>query len=180
MGIVNHKPTHKITETPSISIYKDADLRIREPIVLIRKHRDVILEEIEQIHSNRLAIQKHILLETNIPSCSHPPKPMDIVSNVEDNKSITTTVGEALFAEKTYQTAMSVLIQVESQFHSNARSDTGAIGLAQLTTIVCRDMLHSARGMRYHHILATLYDNGLFESDIFHDQVKLNMTLWRQ
>lgn len=121
---------------------------------------------------------KDKLHEHTPPQCHQPPKSIQISTDIEEHKEVTQKISEALFDTDTYQKALKVLVSIESEFDAAARSDTGAIGLAQLTTIVCRDMIDPVRKHRYQDTLIHLYWQGLFSDGTFSPDINHTVTLW--
>lgn len=135
-------------------------------------------EFLDREREKEVRIQKALLKDTTIPQCHQAPKPIDILTDTESNKEVTEKIGEALFDKDTYQKALKVLVSIESEFDASARSDTGAVGLTQLTTVVCRDMIDPLRSNRYQDILTHLYTQGLFEDGTFSKDINHTITLW--
>lgn len=135
-------------------------------------------EFLHRKYENEVYLQKIQLHEHTPPQCHQPPKSIQISTDIEEHKEVTQKISEALFDTDTYQKALKVLVSIESEFDAAARSDTGAIGLAQLTTIVCRDMIDPVRKHRYQDTLIHLYWQGLFSDGTFSPDINHTVTLW--
>ncbi len=95
----------------------------------------------------------------------------------EDIKKLTKKIAKKVSPNQVYEAAVVSLVQIESQFQQDARSDTGAIGLMQLTSSVCEDMYHPTRRHRYTDTLRSIYHRGNAQK-VFSHEVWTSLELW--
>lgn len=119
---------------------------------------------------------KKSLYSLNV-NCNSSPIRISIPRVQKDIRDLTDSVASTVDTNKLYRTAVTSLVQVESQFDQDAHSDTGAIGLMQLTTSVCQDMLHPTRRDRYMDIFRSVYEKAS-NKNIFSSHIWVALELW--
>lgn len=139
------------------------------------------LMELEEADHNKKIQQKEEELKKSLYSltinCSKIPKSSPIQKDSQEIRSLTDMVAGTVDTSSLYRLAVRSLVQVESQFDQDALSDTGAIGLMQLTPIVCEDMIDRTRRDRYMSIFRSVHENAAHK-DIFSPNTWRALELW--